>query len=211
MKRIRQISIVATVILFGVLAIIIYRSREPRYQGRTLSAWIDEGRKSSRGQPSWETARNAVRQMAPEVFPFLMEDIQAVDWPSKKNLIAWLKRHPSLPLKIRSAKDRHGQANFAFQLLGGTAKPVQPALLKLTYAQDAETRECAFHCLVASRPDKETIMPVFLRLIHDPDTSVQRNAALSFCIWYRQDAEAAGVYKMFPEFLKLPLFFPPRE
>lgn len=79
MKRLRLIIVLALVLVFGSLAVIIYRAREPRYQGRTLSEWIKQGvsakvnfgieGSSTNGNletdPSWQAASHAVKQMAP--------------------------------------------------------------------------------------------------------------------------------------------------
>jgi len=50
MKRPRLIRIVlglVVVLVLGCLSLTIFRDKEPRYQGRTLSELIDEGEKAS--------------------------------------------------------------------------------------------------------------------------------------------------------------------
>src|SRR5581483_11246283 len=205
MKRIRLIVMVVVVMVIGVLAIACFRAREPRYQGRTLWEWIENSysayckfikkpgadRSHPESDPDYLAASRAVQQMGPDAIPFLLRWVQAKDPPLKLKLIYWLDEHPSLHFKFRSDHDRNFVAVLGFSLLGNKAKPAWPFLVKLTYAPDADLRSRACGCLAGSKADKETLLPVFLRLIHDPDQRVRIWTANDFRYRYPQDAEAA--------------------
>src|SRR5581483_11052027 len=86
MKRLRFIRIVLVLVL-GCLTIAIFRAREPRYQGRTLSEWIKVGDDAYsaftahlvgypynelEADPGWKASSHAVRQMGTKAIPFLL-------------------------------------------------------------------------------------------------------------------------------------------
>jgi hypothetical protein len=203
MKRIRLISIVVAVILLGGLAIAVYRDKEPRYQGRTLTEWFHIAESASETDRDWQNASHAVKQMAPEAIPLLLKDVQAKDSAFKGKMIYWLRENPVINFKIKSADDRRRTVALGFKLLGNEARPVWPVLIQWSFGTNRVDRFWALEFLVQSRPDKETLLPVLIRLIHDQDPSARFHAA-SICAWlYPQDAEANGVYKMIP-LLKTP-------
>src|SRR5580704_4716359 len=117
MNRLRLICIVVAVIMSGGLAIAIFRAREPRYQGRSFTEWINQAESiqgklyvSSGADPSnpdadpdWQAASRAVKLMAPDGIPIMLRWIQAKDSIPKQKLTAWLNMHPSFHLKIKTA------------------------------------------------------------------------------------------------------------
>src|SRR5581483_3177332 len=188
MKRPRLIRIVLVlVLLLGCLAIAIFRAREPRYQGRTLSEWIKAGGEARDKlwmphmgptyqpdtDPDWQVASHAVKQMAPDAIPFLLRWAQANDSRLKIRLIEWLDDHPSYPYKVQHAGNRYLEAQLGFGLLGNEAKPAWPVLIKWTSSTNQQLRFTAFLCLQATKPDKGIFLPVLLRLIHDPSKKIQ--------------------------------------
>ncbi len=213
MKRIRLITIVVAVIVLGGLAFAIFRAREPRYQGRTLTEWIHEGAiargkfsKKPGNDPAhpinetdWQVATNAIQQMAPDAIPVLLTWAQAEDSPVEQKAIDWLDEHPTFHLRIKSAAHQRVVAIIGFSLLGNAAKPAWPVLIQWTYSTNIDRLGSALDCLQSSHANKEMLLPVLLRLIHDPDTLVRASASLRFVDWFPQEAEAAGVYKIFPE------------
>ncbi len=215
MKRIRLIGIVIAVIVLGGLAIVIVRAREPRYQGHTLSEWIEStqprpwgaydhwaytsSRSPAVNAPTWPQASNAVCEIGPGSIPFLLRWTHAKDSSLKLKLISWLRKHPTVHLKVMSADYYQNQAITGFTMLGENAKSAWPTLIKSTHAKDWEERYLAMRCLTASRADKDILLPVLLRLTHDPDSRIQSSAA--FWIHYRfpSDAETNGITTLFPE------------
>lgn len=214
-KLMRLIGVAVVVVLFCGLAASIYlRLREPRYEGRTLTEWVYSDRSAffqepypyafhPETDPVWEAAGHAVKQMAPDAIPLLLKWVQAEDSPLKSKVNDWLYKIPYIHAKIKDEDDYHFLACRGFWLLGSEAKPAWPILIRWTDPTDPDRarRHWALRCLVQSRPDKETLLPVLLRLIHDPDQSLKENASRTLHYLYPRDAEPAGVYKMFPDLL----------
>jgi len=116
-------------------------------------------------------------------------------------LIDWLGRHPSIHFHIKSAEDYSHKANVGLWLIGNPRKAGWP--LAFSGAGTArERRAFAIILLIRSEPDKETLLPLLLSLIHDQDDTVRQFAAQAFNRLYPKEAEAAGVYKMFPSVIK---------
>jgi hypothetical protein len=214
MKRIRLISLVVAVIVFGGLTAAIFRAREPCYQGRTLTEWIRDGATALNAfrtkpdadafhpetDPDWRAASHAVKQIGPDAIPHLLKWARAKDSVPKEKLIAWFRKHPSFyrSFGITTAHEQNEMAQLGFWLLGSESKPAWPVLIDWTHSTEQDRRLLAFVCLIASKPDNETLMPVLLRIIHDPDKRVQFTAS-QVCVWMNpQAAEAAGVCEMFP-------------
>jgi hypothetical protein len=202
MKRLHVILVVVLVLVLGCLSIAIFQTRQPCYQGRKLSEWIEYAKNTEPTDPKFQASSNAVKQMAPNAIPIFLKWLQVEDSPPKKKLIDWLGDHPSFHLQIKEANDYFGMAAEGIWLLGDEGKPILPVLIQWTYSPDANRRSRAFTCLLALQSDEATLVPVLLRLIHDPDKKVQRDASTWFHSLYPRDAEAAGVYKMFPDLIR---------
>jgi|SRR5581483_857434 len=204
MKRIRLIVMVVVVMVIGVVAIACFRAREPRYQGRTLWEWIQAEGYSEQDNAGTRKARHAIKQMAPDAIPVFLKWAQAKDTPFKLKMMIWSSRYPVLHLNPYLAEEYHIMALHGFKVLGSDAKPAWPVLIQWTSAPDADRRVMGLGCLAESKPDKETLLPVLLRLIHDPDKRVQSYSAYILHYNFTQDAEASGVYKLFPEMTNRP-------
>jgi hypothetical protein len=198
MNRLRLISFMVAVIVLGCLSLVIFRAREPRYQGRTLTEWIESAANNPDSDPERHEAENAVKQMATDAIPWLLKWAQARDSLPKAKLVNWLDLHPSFHIQINGMEFYVEKAVFGFSLLGNEAKPALPILIRWTYDTDWQRRAAGMICLEATEPDKETLLPVLLRLIQDPNRQIQLAAACILRDRYSKDAETAGLYKMFP-------------
>lgn len=186
--------------------------KEPRYQGRTLTDWLDQANTAyalSRGKPQndpqWLSASNAVQQIGADAIPLLLKWVSANDSKPKAALILWLDSNPKLHFHVRSAAEYQITGHMGFALLGTKAKPAWPALVQLTSGKEPGRRFFGLFCLLVSKADKELVLPVCLRLIKDPDKSVQLNTAYWFHFFYPQEAEAAGVCQLAPELKSQPI------
>lgn len=94
-------------------------------------------------------------------------------------------------------------AVVGFSLLGTEAKPAWAALIQMTCDPDWNVRANAYGCLMSSKADKEIMIPIFLRLIHDPEQRVRIWAGNDFHVLYSQEAEAAAHHDK-PAPLKVP-------
>lgn len=143
--------------------------------------------------------------MAPNAIPLLLKWVQVKDSPLKLKMILWMDQHPAIPSLFKPAEEYHLMAVAGFELLETDAEPAWPVLIQLTCTSGVECRSTALACLAETMPDRGTMLLVLLRLIHDQDKHVQEQSSYILHASYPQDAEASGVYKMFPEFKSRPI------
>jgi hypothetical protein len=198
-------------------------NREPRYNGRTLSEWLEDAQaayaKCSDPQhpewdPAWAACSNAVSAMASEAIPFLLNELVAresklkprvADLASQKAIAAVLKRKWLGQLRQAVTDDevnmvnRRLRATFGFALLQRKAKGAEPRLVELTNDHDRETRFWGFVGFATTLPRKEIFMPVAVRLLRDPDAGIRDVVGQCVQELYPEEAEKAGVYLQFPE------------
>jgi hypothetical protein len=209
-RRIRGFLIISALLVVGVIGINIYRGREPRYQGRTLTGWIDEALTARTNSNhnlwdarKWQTAKEAVGNIGTNAIPSLLKWVTAEDSKPKAAVISWINSH-AFHLHLRSANERQMEAYCGIRLLGAKAKPACPLFLQWTYDPDRLVRRRGLVCLVNSKADKQTLLPVFQRLITDPDKGIRQITAYQFHYNYHEEAKTAGVYKLFPDYWGLP-------
>lgn len=205
-KLLRRSTICFVIVLVATFVIYLCVLKEPRYQGRKLSDWIDIGRKYDHSTIEWHEASLAVQQIGPDAIPFLLK--WAAESDSKASVGYWVDPYLPPHFGIRSAADRRSEAYFGFRMLGDKARPVWPVLIQWTNYKDVERRRSGVEALVYSQVDKNTILPVLRRMLNDPDRELRREAAVDLCYYDRKEAEAAGVFKQFPE-LAVPQPLPP--
>ena len=80
-------------------------------------------------QTSGLTRDEALSRMSGKAIPFLLADLQSKDTPLRGALVAFVKAHPSLPITLTSAGDRHRRAIRALRILSVHSKE---AILLLT-------------------------------------------------------------------------------
>ena len=218
---IRRWLIVIGVVFVVIVALVILISSgrgEPRYQGRALSDWIEDARiaewKSSNGHldPKWQAASNAVYHIGINALPTLVKWAFAKD---SKPMAAFVERvgsHVNLGRWFRDAAVWQTVAVKGFELLGDKVESAWPMIVQHTYSQDAKERWLALNWLdsacvqvFVTRADGRRVLktnafllPTAVRLLKDPDLNVRHSAALILVQEYPKEAEAAGVFKIFP-------------
>lgn len=194
MKLRHVINLVVAIAILACLAFAFFRPREPRYRDKTLSEWIFDAENLNELDPDRHAALEAVKHLAPTAIPWLLNWAHMKDSPLKSSAIAFLQDHPRLHLQIRPSSYYHNEAVEGFGILKEKARPAWPALVQLTSSRDFETRLCALDALAAVVPDRETFLPVLLRMARDPDEHVQTRAKIILSDYYPKDAKAAGAY-----------------
>ncbi len=131
----KRYRIALAILLVAIVAGIFWlglRVREPVYQGKTLSVWLeslDNPPGSARfGAPGWSTrwsegngnaVKEALRQMGPDVIPALRRMIDQRDHPLKLRLITWGRSRRLITFQIDDEWVGHYRAASACKL----AKP----------------------------------------------------------------------------------------
>ncbi len=139
----------AIFILFGVTALGLMswgwlRSREPIYQGRRLSSWLEELRRSW-PDPSSEQSAQAIRAIGTDALPYLMAGLKARDSMLKLNLAGSQRDQNGIELQVRMVERQRDSALKGFFVLGPAAKPAILELGRLL----GEERSLALNALIA--------------------------------------------------------------
>jgi hypothetical protein len=115
----------------GVTAVWAVWPREPSYQGRSLSAWLDA--LSGEGGEHLQ-AEEVVRHLGAKAVPFLKTRLTLADDPSwRLNLIEFADQQSLIKIRFVPASVRRFQALVACDALGPMAKDALPTLEKLLY------------------------------------------------------------------------------
>ena len=180
-RRWRLIVIVVVTVVLVVAVTGIYRSSEPSYGGRTLSAWLDDaistGLGAREGNPKWESATNAVYQIGTEAIPSLSRWLVAKDSALRTKVVTWFNKHPSFHIRLRTARDRRLEAYYGFIFLMEKGKPGWPLFVEMTRDADASRRWWGLHCLVKTEANAEVLQPVLSGLAFDRDAGIRDYAA----------------------------------
>ena len=172
---IRRFNIVAGFFLVGVVVgWLAWRAsgrREPVFEGRTLSNWLDHHVASSAasppyGSPGWKEADDAIRHIGTNGIPTLLQMLRAKDRPPwVRKLIETARRFGLRRLQYRYAVDLHEEAEYAFEMLGSTAASAVPELIRI-YEQNLSpsSQSCTALALGHIGRGAEAALPV---LIHD--------------------------------------------
>lgn len=97
---------------------------EPRYQGRSLMAWLED-LQSEPGTAAYRGAEAAVREIGSAAVPTLLDDLKAGEEPSNTTVTAG---------SFASAEFRRNRAWRAFRILGPAAAPAVPDLVYMLAA-----------------------------------------------------------------------------
>jgi HEAT repeat protein len=158
-KRI-NIGLAALLLLMvGVIAWEGLREREPVYQGKRLSVWLEGIASEDSISPETETA---IRAMGADAVPALLKMVRVRDSTVRRALSQLSSKLEWLRLHIHPVQEIQGRAYCAFRVLGPTAKPAVPQLAKLLDDDDPEIRCVAAACLGNLGPASQGAVPALV-------------------------------------------------
>ena len=172
-KRNRILLIGLIAVVLGGVAWATLRPREPVYQGKSFSVWLEQYQASfpgiRHGQPSAkrEEAERAIRQIGTNALPTLLSMVRASDSPVKRKLIALADKQRVIHPNLHSDDYYHAKASYGFSILGPLAKPLVPALINALDEKNAGVRAAAAHSLGAIGPGAETAVPTLINHLND--------------------------------------------
>lgn len=148
----RIVLVIMIAIVIAGLVFYLSPSREPRYQGKSLSTWL-------RAKPVWpeedDLARIAVRNIGTNAIPTLLRMLRETNSPSTLKMIAFSQRF-DLPLSTvlpKVAKDENHLAMRGFYWLGAEASNAAPELLNIYHQNISESSQYnALYSLIAVNP-----------------------------------------------------------
>lgn len=127
-------------LLAGLVGLIVWQAsgpREPVFEGRTLTSWLDHHVASSEanppyGSPGWKKADEALRRIGTNAIPTPLVMIRAKDPPPVVlKLLQLATRYRWTQINYRYAQPRHAEAEYAFRMLGTNAVRAVPELIKI--------------------------------------------------------------------------------
>ncbi|MDB6065656.1 MAG: putative lyase [Pedosphaera sp.] len=163
------------VAVVGGIGWLVLRPREPVYEGKTLSEWLD-GDVRSPSPSSWMIAakqsKNAVVQMGTNAIPWLLLRLRAKDSsPLMDKLVALAQKLHLYKVKARlPARIRRAQGENGFLALGAEGKSAVPELIVM-YEQKSlrECRESVANALGSIGPAAKAAVPAIVRGLSDMD------------------------------------------
>jgi Tfp pilus assembly protein PilV len=174
-KRVQIAFAVFAVALLGVIAWQVLRQREPVYQGKVLSSWLEDLDLESAHSP--EKATQAVRAIGTNGFPVLIKMLCTEDPLWKRGLIAFNARQSFIQLRISQADVVRYRAVQGYGALGAAAKDSVPALIQIMDLEtSAEVRSEVAAALSAIGPQARAAIPVLMKAAADKNPALRRNA-----------------------------------
>lgn len=173
-----SIIILASSVLMAGAAWQVLRPREPVFEGKPLSFWL-QGYDPTRGtEPGNQKADEVLSKVGTNAIPTLLRMLSTGDPPFILKLKALVHRQHFITFRRRTAVNQHFQAVKAFQRLGSNAKIAVPALIQI-YEQNpsAVSQIETAHALGSIGPAASPAVPTLLRGMTNLDANVRQETA----------------------------------
>jgi hypothetical protein len=211
--RKRYFMAIATLLLVSWTILHLTISREPRYQGRSLSLWLGDYQRTF-----WQQIRTrphdsqldtnvpamsegpaiAVRHIGTNAIPYLLKKLRADETVLEHGLTTLLGRRPIIRLRFADHDMERVHGSEGFMILGREALGAVPALVELTKDPFDGIRYRALYSLYYINPEPETFVPVLVRMVHDSNFQVRDLSAEILARLFPEAAEKENVYMNFP-------------
>jgi len=114
-KRVQIALAILLVAVIGVSEWQVLRVREPVYQGKPLSGWL-EGYDSPKNQQSWRQTDEAIRQIGPKAIPTLLQMLRVSESaPWKQKLLALAYKQHFIKIITSKPGDRTGERRLRWE------------------------------------------------------------------------------------------------
>lgn len=172
-RRLIILCVVVFIAGLGALSWFCMVPREPVYDGKPLSAWLDEWDRyilawdqKSPDRPKHDRALAAIQQIGTNAIPSLLSMAARKDPTWKKRLIALAKKQSLIRLKFRPPGEYHSKAANGFGALGAAAQPAVPVLIGLLRDEEPEVRASAAFCLHRFGPSASNAVPALVEALN---------------------------------------------
>ena len=193
--RVKIVLVVLAVALVGVIVwrVAQTREREPVYNGRTLTSWLQDLEHPDFSR-TFE-APYAVNQIGTNAIPILLRTVLAQDSAFKTNIIGLMARQHFIKVQYTPAATRHIWAAEGFLMLNDKAKPAIPSLIQIASQQDIPLpcRTTALRCLGNIGPAAKEAVPYLMQQwTTNANANMQFFAELAVAIIDPSTARKAG-------------------
>jgi len=164
--RKRYAILFATIILAFVagLAWRLSLPREPTYQGRPLSYWLEGYSTADISETSQQSADTAMREIGTNAIPTPLRMLQEDDSHLKLKFFSVVEKQHFIKIHHLPASEINYRGMKGFQILGANAKGAVPALIKIYEAEDSRASGgFAAVSLGAIGPSAKEAIPVLLK------------------------------------------------
>ena len=155
-------------------------SREPSFEGKNLSAWLDD--LSSKDGETHALATEAIHAIGPRAVPFLLAQFAILHPAWKLKTIEWLDQHKWIKFDIERRGDRIESALEILRDMGPTASQEMPRFIRILRKQDFIGAALISGIGPAARehPAATTAVPILIAKLGmgDPDLRQRVTAAL---------------------------------
>jgi hypothetical protein len=180
-KRVYIALAVLLVILAGVSAWQGLSLREPLYQGKPLSSWLQAYRLHGlAGVETWQVrteqqmADEAVRKAGTNALPTLLRMLRANDSALKVKLMRLAQRQHFVRVKYTPAEELNYQASCAFGVLRGKGQSAVPALMEIADKNIShDSQWYAITALAFVGMSAKEVIPSLSRWATDADSRVR--------------------------------------
>jgi len=165
-KRVHLALAVLLVMLAGVIAWQVLREREPVYQRKRFSFWLESfcAATTLDNQVERHVAEQAIRHIGTNALPVLIERLQAGDSGLKGLLMGCVNGHNSVPWHPYPAGLRRQHAVSGYEVLGPLASTQVLDLSRiLTNSPSPGVRRVAAEALGAIGPEARLAAPALFR------------------------------------------------
>jgi len=180
-KRVQIALAVLFVAIVGGIAWQLLREREPVYQGRPLSAWLEQY-----GTNQWSLGQNgelekqaetAIRQIGTNALPMLLERLRARDTRLKQVMMIWMQKQKLVHFNFKSANQCHVEAVAAYEVLGPLASAQVHSLIDvLSNDSSPVVRYGAASALGDIGPEAKLAAPALCRATKDSNPTIRNNS-----------------------------------
>jgi hypothetical protein len=187
--RKKRLVLVATLFVgvSGFLGWLLLRPHEPVYQGKTLTAWLDQYGSNQwifrnpdshppKGDPE---AESAIRHIGANLIPVYLNMISTRSSSFKTNLLgripnSWRVRlhFPSVLEYEQKLAVRRNRGAFGLVALGVDAKPAVPALIVLLTDRNSDVRLCSIAALLHLSSIARDAVPALISCLNNPDKNM---------------------------------------
>jgi HEAT repeat protein len=132
-KRVQIALVVLLAMLAGVIGWRILREREPSYQGRQLSSWLEAyGRVRQTTESEFRRKTyEALKQIGTNAIPASLRMLRAKDSALNVKLMELAKGQHFIKFNYTSAQELNQRAFWVFEVLGPKARSAVPALIEI--------------------------------------------------------------------------------
>ncbi len=173
-RRVHIAFAVVLLLLASVTAWLGLREREPEYQGKRLSVWLDLLLHSKAVPRYAGPEAEAIRHFGTNALPVLIEKLHAQDTPLEQLMTRWAKRQNFVHLHFIPADERRWEALWGYQALGPIAS-VQVLSLSATLTNEPspDVRRAAAVAFEFIGPEARLAAPALFRATKDTDPSIR--------------------------------------